>query len=201
MKIDRKDNGDIEVNFSSTAMSYLALVGTIGCIAGMVYFFVMEGSHIFSFQIIGLVTAGVFLGIASIILYEKSHFEFKQEPSELVWEKTRYFRSKRGVIPFHDIKSVKISKDDESKDFKNMKVEIETTRMRLSMTESYIESVDFNVEELVGDLKSMTGLGIDVSPKNRAQILLELGQTQAAIDIIRQEMDMSMEDARVYLGV
>jgi hypothetical protein len=62
-------------------------------------------------------------------------------------------------------------------------------------------SSDYNVEELVGDVKSITGLGIDVSPKNRAQILLDLGQTKGAIDIIREEMEMSLEEAKDYLGL
>jgi hypothetical protein len=62
-------------------------------------------------------------------------------------------------------------------------------------------STNYDVEELVGDVKSITGLGIDVSPKNRANILLELGQTKGALDIIREEMDMSLKEAKEYLGI
>ena len=62
-------------------------------------------------------------------------------------------------------------------------------------------STNYDVEELVGDVKSITGLGIDVSPKNRANILLDLGQTKSALDIIREEMDMSLEEAKDYLGI
>ena len=37
--------------------------------------------------------------------------------------------------------------------------------------------------------------------KYRAKILLELGQTKGALDVIREEMDMSMSDTKNYLGI
>lgn len=82
-----------------------------------------------------------------------------------------------------------------------MLIQILTSKDVLNLSDSYMISTDYNVEELVGDVKSITGLGIDVSPKNRAKILLELGQTKGALDIIREEMDMSMEEAKDYLGI
>ncbi|MCR9132988.1 MAG: hypothetical protein NXI08_10450 [bacterium] len=199
MNIERHENGNIEVEISFTLMSYLALFGAICCFGGILYFWVIEGLNIFSIQIIGLVLAGVVLGIAGIIIYESSHFVFDNEKSELRWHKRKYFRAKKGTIPFYDIEEVKIDRSDEN--MKEMLVKILTKKGELSLSDSYMLSSDYNVEELVGDVKSITGLGIDVSPKNRAQILLDLGQTKGAIDIIREEMEMSLEEAKDYLGL
>lgn len=124
---------------------------------------------------------------------------FDNEKSELRWQKRKYFRAKKGVIPFYDIQEIKIDRADE--DTKEMLIQILTSKDVLNLSDSYMISTDYNVEELVGDVKSITGLGIDVSPKNRAKILLELGQTKGALDIIREEMDMSMEEAKDYLGI
>lgn len=143
--------------------------------------------------------AGVVLGISGIIIYESSHFVFDNEKSELRWHKRKYFRAKKGTIPFYDIEEVKIDRSDEN--MKEMLVKILTKQGMISLSDSYMLSSDYNVEELVGEVKSITGLGIDVSPKNRAQILLDLGQTKGAIDIIREEMEMSLEEAKDYLGL
>ncbi len=199
MNIERHENGNIEVDISFTWMSYLALFGTFCCFCGIVYFWAIEGLHIFSLQIIGLVIAGVVLGVAGIIIYESSSFLFDNEKGELRWQKRKYFRAKKGTIPFFEIEEVKIERADEN--MKEMLVKIITKKEELSLSDSYMLSSDYNMEELVGDVKSITGLGIDVSPKNRAQILLELGQTKGAIDIIREEMEMSMEEAKEYLGL
>lgn len=199
MKIERHENGNIEVNISFVLMSYFALFGALCCLIGIGYFSLIEGLHIFSIQIIGLVLAGVVLGIAGIIIYESSRFIFDNEKSELRWQKRKYFRANKGAIPFYDIKEVKIERD--LKNEQEMLIKIFTVKDEISMSDSYMISTDYNVEELVGDVKSITGLGIDVSPKNRAKILLDLGQTKGAIDIIREEMDMSMADARKYLGL
>lgn len=79
MNIERHENGNIEVEISFTLMSYLALFGAICCFGGILYFWVIEGLNIFSIQIIGLVLAGVVLGISGIIIYESSHFVFDNE--------------------------------------------------------------------------------------------------------------------------
>lgn len=199
MQIERHDNGNIEVEISFVMMSYLALFGAFCCLGGILYFAIIEGLHIFSIQIIGLVLAGVILGIAGIIIYESSRFIFDNEHGELRWQKRKYFKAKKGTIPFYDITEVKIERDLANE--KEMLIKILTAKDELSLSDSYMISTDYNVEELVGDVKSITGLGIDVSPKNRAQILLDLGQTKGAIDIIREEMDMSLEDAKDYLGI
>ncbi len=199
MQIERHDNGNIEVSISFVVMSYLALFGAFCCVIGIGYFWLFDGLHIFSIQIIGLVLAGVILGIAGVIIYESSNFMFDNEKSELRWQKRKYFRSKKGVIPFYDIQEIKIDRADA--DTKEMLIQILTSKDTLNLSDSYMISTDYDVEELVGDVKSITGLGIDVSPKNRAKILLELGQTKGALDIIREELDMSMEDAKDYLGI
>ncbi|MBO6794021.1 MAG: hypothetical protein JJ895_08925 [Balneolaceae bacterium] len=199
MNIERYENGNIEVDISFTWMSYLALFGTFCCFFGIVYFWAIVGLHIFSLQIIGLVIAGVVLGVAGIIIYESSSFLFDNENGELRWQKRKYFRAKKGTVPFYDIEEVKIERADENT--KEMLVKILTKKGELSLSDSYMLSSDYNVEELAGEVKSITGLGIDVSPKNRAQILLELGQTKGAIDIIREEMEMSIEEAKDYLGL
>jgi len=199
MQIERHDNGNIEVNISFVVMSYLAFFGAFCSLIGIGYFWIIEGLYLFSIQIIGLVLAGVILGIAGIIIFESSKFVFDNETSELHWNKRKYFRSQKGTIPFYDIQEIKIERD-KSND-KEMLIKILTTKDELSLSDSYMISTDYNVEELVGDVKSITGLGIDVSPKNRAQILLELGQKKGALDIIREEMDMSLEDAKDYLGI
>lgn len=199
MKIDRKENGNIEIQFSFTVMSYLALFAAVCCGLGIAYLTLFEGAHIFSIKIIGLVAAGVILGVAGITIYESSKFVFDQEKGELIWQKKKYFRTHKGAVPFYDITGVNIHRDDDKTN--EMLVEILTKKETISLTESYMISNDYDVEELVGDLKSITGLGIDVSPKNRAMILLDLGQTKGALNIIREEMDMSLEDARKYLGL
>ncbi len=199
MQIERHDNGNIEVNISFVVMSYLALIGAVCCALGIGYFWIFEGLHIFSIQIIGLVLAGVVLGIAGVIIYESSNFVFDNQKSELHWYKKKYFRTKKGVIPFHDIEEIKIEKALE--DSKEMLVKIMTVKDELSLSDSYSISTNYEVEELVGEVKSITGLSLDVSPKNRAKILLDLGQEKGAIDIIREEMDMSLEEAKDYLGI
>jgi hypothetical protein len=199
MHIEKHDNGNIEVNISFVVMSYLALFSAFCCLVGITYFWVYEELHIFSIQIIGLVLAGVTLSIAGIIIYESSSFVFDSEKGEFRWKKRKYFRSKKGTIPFHDIKEIKI--DRAEKDSKEMLIKILTSKKIISLSDSYMISTNYDVEELVGDVKSITGLGIDVSPKNRANILLDLGQTKSALDIIREEMDMSLEEAKDYLGI
>lgn len=199
MQIERHENGNIEVNISFVVMSYLALFGAFCCLIGIGYFWIIEGLDLFSIQIIGLVLAGVILAIAGIIIYESSRFVFDNDSGELRWQKRKYFRANKGTIPFYDITEVKIERDLEND--KEMLIKILTNREELSLSDSYMISTDYNVEELVGDVKTLTGLGIDVSPKNRAQILLDLGQTKGALDIIREEMDMSLEDAKDYLGI
>ena len=82
-----------------------------------------------------------------------------------------------------------------------MRINILTPKKVISMSDSYTISTNYNIEELVGEVKSITGLSIDVSAKNRANILLDLGQTKSALDIIREEMDMSLEEAKDYLGI
>lgn len=72
MQIERHDNGNIEVSISFVVMSYLALFGAFCCLLGIGYFWLFEGLNIFSIQIIGLVLAGVILGIAGVIIYESS---------------------------------------------------------------------------------------------------------------------------------
>ena len=199
MHIEKHDNGNIEVNISFVVMSYLALFSAFCCLVGITYFWVYEELHIFSIQIIGLALAGVTLSIAGIIIYESSSFVFDSEKGEFRWKKRKYFRSKKGTIPFHDIKEIKI--DRAEKDSKEMLIKILTSKKIISLSDSYMISTNYDVEELVGDVKSITGLGIDVSPKNRANILLDLGQTKSALDIIREEMDMSLEEAKDYLGI
>jgi divalent metal cation (Fe/Co/Zn/Cd) transporter len=199
MQIERHENGNIEVNISFVVMSYLALFGAFCCLIGIGYFWIIEGLNIFSIQIIGLVLAGVILGIAGVIIYESSNFVFDNENEQLVWQKRKYFRAKKGIIPFHDIKEVKVEKALE--DSKDMLIKILTVKDELSLSDSYMISEDYNIEELVSEVKSVTGLSLDVSPKNRAKILLDLGETKGAIDIIREEMDMSMEEAKDYLGI
>lgn len=199
MHIERHENGNIEVNISFVVMSYLALFSAFCCLVGIAYFWIFEELHIFSIQIIGLVLAGVILGIAGVIIYESSSFVFDSEKGELHWTKKKYFRSKKGIIPFHDIQEIKIDRPE--KDSKEMLINILTSKKTISLSDSYMISTNYDVEELVGDVKSITGLGIDVSPKNRANILLDLGQTKSALDIIREEMDMSLEEAKDYLGI
>ena len=84
---------------------------------------------------------------------------------------------------------------------KEVLIQIVTSNKVINLSDSYTVNKDYKMEELIGDVKSLTGLGIDVSPKNRAKILLELGQTKGALDVIREEMDMSMSDAKNYLGI
>ena len=134
-----------------------------------------------------------------IIIYESSSFVFDSEKGELRWKKRNYFRSKKETIPFHDIKEIKI--DRAEKDSKEKLIKILTSKKIINLSDSYMLSTNYDVEELVGDVKSITGLGIDVSPNNRANILLELGQTEGALDIIRKEMDMSLKEAKDYLGI
>lgn len=43
-----------------------------------------------------------------------------------------------------------------------MLIQILTSKDVLNLSDSYMISTDYNVEELVGDVKSITGLGIDV---------------------------------------
>ena len=199
MQIERKENGNIEVDFSFTHLAYLALVGAVCCAIGIVYLHFFEGLSFLNIKILGLILAGVILGIVGIIIFESSHFVFDHQRGMLFYQKRKYFRTKKGTIPFYDITEVKLNKDDIAN--KGMIVEILTQKQRLSLTDSYVISEDYNVEELVGDIKSITGLGIDISPKNRAKVLIDLGQTKAAIDIIREEMEMSTADARIYLGL
>lgn len=199
MQIDRKPDGTIEVSISYVLMSYLALGGATCCALGIGYLYFVESQPLFGIKILGLVLAGVILGIVGIIIYEKSRFVFDHEKSTLYWQKGKYFRTKKGTIPFHDITSVKLNRD--LVENKGMIVEIITKTQNLSLTDSYMISTDYNVEELVGDLKTITGKGIDVSPRSRASILLDLGQEKAALDIIRHELDMDMDDARRYLGL
>jgi membrane protein YdbS with pleckstrin-like domain len=199
MKIERKPNGNIEVVFSYTVMSYMALAAALVCAIGVAYFYLIEDLHIFNLKILGLVLAGVILGIVGIIIYERSKFVFDHNKGTLYWQKGKYFRTKKGEVPFYDITGVRLNRDEIDK--KGVIVEILTKQRNISLTDSYVISEDYNVEELVGDLKSITGTGIDVSPKNRALILLDLGQEKSAVDIIREEMDMSMADARRYLGL
>lgn len=100
MQIERHDNGNIEVSISFVVMSYLALFGAFCCLLGIGYFWLFEGLNIFSIQIIGLVLAGVILGIAGVIIYESSIFMFDNEKSELRWQKRKYFRAKRVLFHF-----------------------------------------------------------------------------------------------------
>ena len=199
MHIERHENGNIEVNISFVVMSYLALFSAFCCLIGITYFWVFEELHIFSIQIIGLVLAGVTLGIAGVIIYESSSFVFDSEKGELHWTKKKYFRSKKGIIPFHDIQEIKIDRPE--KDSKEMLINILTSKKTISLSDSYMISTNYDVEELVGDVKSITGLGIDVSRKNRENILLDLGQTKSALYIIREAMEMSLEEAKNYLGI
>ena len=199
MQIERKDNGNIEVDFSFTHLAYLALSGAVACIIGIAYLHLFEGESFVSIKVLGLILAGVLLGIMGIIIYESSHFVFDNQRGMLIYQKRKYFKTTKGSIPFYDITEIKLNKDEIGQ--KGMIVEIMTKKQRLSLTDSYVISENYNVEELVGDIKAVTGLGIDLSPKSRAQVLLDLGQTKAAIDIIREEMEMSMEDARLYLGL
>lgn len=199
MQIERKENGTIEVDFSFTHLAYLAIFGAFACLAGIIFLHFIEGLRFFDIKVLGLILAGVVLGIVGIIIFESSHFVFDHQRGMLFWQKRKYFRTQKGSIPFYDITEVKLNRDDIGN--KGMIVEILTKKMRLSMTDSYVISEDYNVEELVGDLKSITGLGIDISPKSRAIVLLDLGQKKAAIDVIREEMEMSAEDAKVYLGI
>ena len=199
MQIDRKEDGTIEVAFSYTHMAYLAIFGALACLIGILYLHFFDGLGFLDIKILGLILAGIILGIVGIIIFESSHFVFDQQRGMLFWQKRKYFRTKKGTIPFYDITEVKLNKDDVSQN--GMIVEILTKKQRLSLTDSYVISEDYNVEELVDDLKTITGLGIDISAKSRAQVLLDLGQTKAALNIIRNEMEMSMEDARTYLGL
>lgn len=199
MHIERHENGNIEVHISFVLMSYLALFSAFCCLVGIAYFWIFEELNIFSIQIIGLVLAGIILGLAGVIIYESSSFVFDSEKGELEWKKRKYFYSTKGIIPFHDIQEIKIDRADN--DSKEMFINILTSKEIISLSDSYMISTNYDVEKLVRDIKSITGLGIDVSPKNRAHILLELGQTKNALDIIREEMDMSLEEAKDYLGI
>ncbi len=76
MRIEKQNNGNIEVHISYVLMSYLALFGTFTCIFGILYFIYIENQAIFSYPIIGLVVPAVILGISGIVLFEKSSFIF-----------------------------------------------------------------------------------------------------------------------------
>lgn len=78
-----------------------------------------------------------------------------------------------------------------------MLIKILTSKKIISLPDTYLISTNYDVE----DVKSITGLGFDVGPKNSANILLDLGQTKSALDIIREEMDMSLSEAKDYLGI
>ena len=82
-----------------------------------------------------------------------------------------------------------------------MLIKILKSKKIISLSDSCTISTNYDLEKLVGDVKSITGLGIDVSPKNRANILLELDQTKGALDIIREEKDMSLKETKEYLGI
>ncbi len=199
MHIERYDNGNIEINFSFFILSYLALISALCCLIGIGYFWVYKDLNIFSMQIIGLVLAALVLSISGTIIYESSNFIFNKEKSELHWKKKKYFLTKRGIIPFHDIQEIKIDRADNNA--KEMRIYILTPKKVISMSDSHTISTNYDIEELVGEVKSITGLSIDVSAKSRANILLELGQTKGALDIIREEMNMSLEEAKDYLGI
>lgn len=199
MKIERHENGKIEVTNSAVILSYIALIGALSCMFGVGYSILYKGLNLFSLEIVGLVLAQVILGISSTILYERSNFVFDSDEEELRWSKKKYFYSKKGTIPFYDIQEIKMDRANNNK--KEVLIQIVTSNKVINLSDSYTVNKDYKMEELIGDVKSLTGLGIDVSPKNRAKILLELGQTKGALDVIREEMDMSMSDAKNYLGI
>lgn len=199
MHINRTKDGSIEISFSYTLMSYIAMFGALGCAMGVGYLFIAENEPLFSIRVLGLVIAGVVLGIASIILFEKSHFMFNRQTGLLLWEKKKYLRITKGELPFYEIKDIKLYNDDFNKN--GFIIEIFSKQKRLRLIDSYLINTDQDLEKLVNDLKELIGLGIDVSPKSRARALLDLGQEKNAIELIRNELHMSIADARKYLGI
>lgn len=199
MKIERHENGNIEVANSAVVLSYISLIGALSCMFGVGYSILYKGLDLFSLEIVGLVLGWVILGISSTILYEHSIFLFDRDEGELRWNKKKFFYTQKGSIPFFDIQEIKMEKADNNT--KEVLIKILTSKNIIHLSDSYTVNKDYEMEELIGDVKSLTGLGIDVSPKNRAQILLELGQTKGALDVIREEMNMSMNDAKNYLGI